>query len=586
MCGIVYKSNFYTNTDEKKFIDAVNTLSDRGPDDYGYLFIKNHSFGHRRLEIRDIENSKQPMSIMNHHLVYNGEIYNVDELKELLNEELEYESDTLLLLKLLMKYGESILNKINGIFSFVYTNKDDVLIVRDMFGIKPLYYTYINNDIFVASEIKAILSYTNNRVIDSDGLKELIGMGPSHSLGKTIYKGIYELKPGHLIKINKEKKEIKEYYKLPVYKYEESYEDTVLKVKTLIDKVIKRQMVADVDVCCFLSGGLDSSIVSKMVSDNQDCLDTYSIIYKDSSFKENEFEKSLDSEFTNIVSSYIYSHQNDVYITDDELINHLHKTVKIKDGPNMTDIDSSLYHICDVISDKHKLAMSGECADELFGGYPWYKNDFNTFPWMKDLSLKDSLLNDKYRKKLKIKEYVKEEYDKAILEAPVLDNNDNHRILTYLNIKYFMLSLLDRKDRISSSVGLEVRVPFCDRELVEFLYNVPYEYKCKDGIEKKLLRDAYKNDLPLEIIERKKSPYPKSNSNKYDEMIKNLLIKVLEDKDSILYEIFDIDKLYELINSEEEISPWYGQLMRKTALLTYLYQIDYWFKEYEMRLEE
>lgn len=587
MCGIVYKSSFHTCTNEAKFIQSVNTLSVRGPDDYGYLLLKNHSFGHRRLAVRDIMNSKQPMSILNNHLIYNGELYNVDELKALLGEELEYNSDTLLLLKLLNKYGESILEKLNGIFSFVYANKDEVLIVRDMFGIKPLYYTFINNDIMAASEIKALLEYIDSRVISEEGLKELIGMGPSHSLGKTIYKGIYELKPGNLIRFNKDRYEMKEYYKLPVFEYNYTYEETVLMVRSILNKAIKNQMIADVDLCCFLSGGLDSSIVSKVVSDNQECLDTYSINYLDSNFISNEFEKSLDSDFTNIVSSYIYSHQNDIYINDDELVEYLKETVKLKDGPNMTDIDSSLFHICRAISEKYKLAMSGECADELFAGYPWFKEqEIKCFPWMNDINLRESILNEEYKKKLNIKDYVLNEYNNAINDAPVLYEKDNHRRLTYLNIKYFMLNLLDRKDRISSGTGLEVRVPFCDKELVELLYNVPYEYKCKDGIEKNLLRDAYRFELPSEIINRKKSPYPKSNSTKYDKKVKELVLEVLKDKESILYKIFDIKKIYELIERKEDISPWYGQLMRKTALLGYLYQIDYWFKEYKMRLEE
>lgn len=590
MCGIVYKSSFYTPTNEQLFIKSVNKLIARGPDDYGYLFNKYHSFGHRRLAVRDVLNSKQPMSILNNHLIYNGEIYNVEELKGMLNEPLEFKSDTLLLLKLLNKYKESILNKINGIFSFVYTHDDEVLIVRDMFGVKPLYYSFIDKDIIVASEIKAILEYTDNRFIDDEGLCELIGMGPSHSPGKTIYKGIYELKPGHLMKFNKDGYVIEEYYKLPVYHHDLSYNDTVKLVKELLDKAIVNQMVSDVGLASFLSGGLDSTIVSTVISNNQDCLDTYSINYLNSKFKPNDFEKSLDSDYTSLVSAHIFSHQNDIYIDDDTLIEGLKKVVHLKDGPTMTDIDSSLLYLCDKISDKHKLALSGECADEVFAGYPWFKNTkvYDNFPWIRNIELKENLLNDKFKKRLNLKKYVENEYNKAINEAPTLkdDSIDDERKLSYLNIRYFMLNLLDRKDRISSGCSLEVRVPFCDKDLVEVLYNVPLKFKNKDGIEKKLLRDAYKDDVLIDVINRTKSPYPKSNSEIYDKKVKDLLNEVLKDKNSILYQLFDIDKIKELLDSNEEIEPWYGQLMRKTALFAYLYQIDYWFKEYNMRLEE
>ena len=484
------------------------------------------------------------------------------------------------------KYGIPILNKLNGIYSFIYENNGKIFIVRDPFGVKHLYYTFIDKDIIVGSKIKTIFNFTNKRVINDDGLKELIGMGPSHSLGKTIYKDIYEVKPGNYIIYSKNEFEIIEYYKLPVYEYYDSYENTVLRVKNTLDKTIKSQMTNNNDICCLLSGGLDSSIISKVISDNQECLDTYSIIYTNSKFVSNEYEKSLDSEYTNIVSSYIYSHQNDIYINDEQIIDLLKDVVKLKDGPTMTDIDSSLLYLCQNISENHKICMSGECADEIFGGYPWFNTlkEYDTFPWM-NIELKESLLNEKYRKRLNLSEYVKKEFNDAMQSAPVINEDDYHRKLTYINMKYFMLNLLDRSERISSGSGIEIRVPFCDKEVIELLYNVPYEYKRKDGINKKLLRDAYNSELPKEIISRKKSPYPKNNSSKYDEMVKDLVKEVLKDKESVLYKIFDINKINELIDMEE-IEPWYGQLMRKTALLAYLYQIDYWFKEYNMRLEE
>lgn len=227
MCGIFYKSNFYTKTDEEKFIHACNLLEHRGPDDYGFLFNKEHSFGHKRLAIRDVRNAKQPMSILNHHLIYNGELYNTDELEQKLDTPLEFKSDTLLLLRLLMQNKENILKDLNGIFAFVYTDHDEVLIVRDMFGVKPLYYTIYEKDILVASEMKSILAYTEHRVLNKEGLCELLGMGPSHSQAKTVFKDIFELKPGHYLKFNKQGKlEDHTYYQLEAKGFDLSYEET------------------------------------------------------------------------------------------------------------------------------------------------------------------------------------------------------------------------------------------------------------------------------------------------------------------------------------------------------------------------
>lgn len=595
MCGIFYKSNFHSKTDEKLFIKACDLLNHRGPDDYGYLFTKNHSFGHKRLAIRDVYNAKQPMSILNNHLIYNGEIYNNLELEKKLNEKLEFNSDTLLLLKLLMRYSEDILKDLNGIFSFVYTHNDDVLIVRDMFGVKPLYYTFVEDDIIVASEIKSILEYTDKRVVDREGLCELLGMGPSHSVGKTVYKDIYELPPGHYLKcVNGKKFEEHVYYELTAKEFPYTYDETKRRVRSLLDKAIKRQMISDVDLSTFLSGGLDSSIISTVVALNKKKLDTYSISYEDSKFKANAFERSLDADFTHLVSDAIKSNQHDIVIDNKSLVEGLKTAVHLKDSPGMTDIDSSMHFLALNISLKHKVSLSGECADEVFGGYPWFyekTKKLTTFPWIRNLDYKESLLSPKYREKLHLKEYVMEEFEKAIKATPVLPNDSKttirQRQLSYINMKYFMTNLLDRKDRMTMGASIEVRVPFCDKDLVDFLYNVPFKFKYRSKVEKKLLRDAYSDVVVKEVIERKKSPYPKSNSLVYHNEVVKLLRQALEDKNSILYELFDITKINEIMDSSEELEvPWYGQLMRKTAFLAYLYQIDYWFKKYNIRIEE
>lgn len=600
MCGIVYKSNFYTPTRYSDFISACEKLNHRGPDEFGYLFTKTHSFGHKRLSIIDIENGKQPMSILNHHLIYNGELYNGDELTCLLkkkNVSLENHSDTLLLLKLLMTYEERALQYLNGIFSFVYTNGDKVMAVRDMFGVKPLYYTVIDKDLLVASEIKSILEYKKEAVVTTEGLCELLGMGPSHSQGKTVYKNIYEVKPGNMLLFDKENGlRIVEYYKLKAYPLNLTYEQTVQKVRELLDKAIQRQMISDVGISCFLSGGLDSSIISTIASKHTDKLDTFSIDYEDNvrDFKPNSFEITPDRIYAKKVSEAIGSNHHNVVIDNETLVSYLQRAVDLKDCPGMTDIDSSMIYLAQNIAKKHKVSLSGEAADEVFAGYPWYykkEKESNTFPWIRNIKYREGILNEEYRNKLKLEEYIKKEYEMAWKEAPVLLKDSKtdvkHRRLSYLNIRYFMTNLLDRKDRMTMGASLEVRVPFCDKELVEFLYNVPYKYKYRNKTEKKLLRDAYAGTVIDEVVNRKKSPYPKSNSKKYHEMVKELLYSCLEDKESVLYKIFNIERIKEIMESDDELDvPWYGQLMRKTSLLAYLYQIDYWYKKYNIRIED
>ncbi|MGM9969115.1 MAG: asparagine synthase (glutamine-hydrolyzing) [Anaeroplasma sp.] len=596
LCGIVYKSNFHNGTNYNDFISACDTLNHRGPDDFGYLFTKYHSFGHKRLSIIDIKNGKQPMSILNNHLIYNGELYNTSELIKHLKIKPEFNSDTLVLLRLLIEQKEQALKHLNGIFSFVYTYDEEVLAVRDMFGVKPLYYTLIDNDLFIASEIKAILAYTHEAIVNKDGLCELLGMGPSHSEGKTIYKGIYELPPGYYIRFNKNGLSLSKYYELPVYKYTKSYQQAVLDIKNLVNKAINKQMISDVGVSSFLSGGLDSSIISTIMAKSNVNLDTYTVDYEGNKeeFKPNAFEISRDLDYAKLVSESIKSNLHTVLIDNETLVNNLKRAVIQRDSPGMTDIDSSMILLADTIKQNHKVALSGECADELFAGYSWYylkSKEKNTFPWIRNLDYRESLLNNKWRSKLKLKEYVSNEYKNAKSKTPLLatdtENEKKHRIMTYLNIKYFMTNLLERKDRMTMGSSIEVRVPFCDKDLVELLYNIPYKYKYRSKVEKKLLRDAFSNEVISDVITRKKSPYPKSMSKDYTEMVKSLLFIALEDKTSVLYELFDINKIRELIDTDKELeTPWYGQLMRKTALMAYLYQIHYWYKKYNVRIEE
>lgn len=591
MCGILYKSNLKTITNHEQFIKSLELLNHRGPDDTGVLFTDIHSLGHKRLSIINPSLAKQPMSILNNHLIYNGEIYNSSELKGYLHSNLEFESDTLLLLKLLNEYNVSVLDKINGIFSFVYATNDGVIAARDMFGVKPLYYSFIDNDIIIASEIKAILNYKGDAVVDKEGLCELMGMGPSHSVSKTVYKGIYELEPGHYLRFDNDGFKKVKYYYLPVYKHSRNYSETVSDIKSLVTNAINRQTVSDVGISCLLSGGLDSSIIATVLSKTFKGLDTYSIDYENNQIISNDFEISKDSDYIELVSKAIGSKQNNIVITNDILVDYLKRVVFYRDSPGMTDIDASMHHLTNAIAKDNKVSVSGECADEIFGGYPWFYKKVNEdgFPWITNIEFKESLLKNEIKDKLKLKDYVYQEYDRAVKEAPVLANESkldrDKRILTYLNMNYFMTNLLDRKDRMSMGSSLEVRVPFCDKDLVGYLYNVPYKFKYRLKKEKKLLRDAFKDEVIKEVINRKKSPYPKSNSIEYENKVRKLFLDIVNNESSRIHELFDKDKLIALASEGEFDVPWYGQLMRKTSLMAYIYQIEYWLNKYNVRIE-
>lgn len=594
MCGILFKTSYHSKTDKKKFEEALDLLTHRGPNEEGILYNDNYSFGHKRLSIRDITNGKQPMSILNHHLIYNGEIYNTKEIIDELQNKPKSHSDTEVLLRLLIEKREFALDKLNGIFSFVYTDNKGVLASRDSIGVKPLYYTIYNDELMIASEIKCLLAYGKEAVFTASEAKELLAMYPSHTPGKTLYNGIYELKPGHYLTYDKtDGLKIYPYFEVKREKLDMKLKDIIDYTRYLVSDSVSRQLVSDVGISSFLSGGLDSSIISALAKEKLKNIDTYSIDYEGNKedFKENEFEKTRDEDYIKLLKACKGYNHKSVVINTNTIFDYLKTAVILRDSPGMTDIDSSMLYLAKEISKKHSCGLSGECADELFGGYPWFKayKTIDNFPWIRNIEFRESLIRKDLKDKLNIKSYLKDEFTKAIEQAPVDKDDDLLKVkelqMNYINLKYFMPTLLERKDRMTMGASLEVRVPFADKRLVNFTYNIPYHYKNYNGIEKAILREAFKDILPKEIINRKKSPYPKSQARSWHNKIKYELGRILE-TDTPLNKIFDINELKKLVKDDEELAvPWFGQLMRKDALMAFLYQIHYWLNEYKIRVE-
>lgn len=587
----MFKTNYFSKTVHDSFKKAVETLYHRGPDEEGILYTKDYSLGHQRLSIRDLTKGHQPMSILDNHLLYNGEIYNFDELNKMLKEPVESRSDTELLLRLLMEYKEEIIDKIIGIFSFIYVHNDEVILARDHVGVKPLYYTFLNNDILAASEIKALLAYGIKAQMGKEEIAELVTLAPSCSLGKTLFKNIYEIKPGYYLKFSRKGLNEYQYFNLKRIKNTLSYQDNVSMVKYLLTDSIKRNLVSDVGISSFLSGGLDSSIVSSVAKEEVGKIDTYSIDYEGNKddFKANFFETSRDEDYISFLTNKGGYNHKSVLIDTKTVFDYLRVTMHLRDSPGMADIDSSMLYLAKEISNKHKVSLSGECADELFGGYPWFKNkDIVGFPWIRNIEQRINLVKDDLKKKIDFKKYLDEKYTECINEAPVDENDDlktkKELQMNYLNLKYFMTTLLRRKDFMTMGASLEVRVPFADKRIVEFCYNLPYEHKAYGGIEKQILRDAMKEYLPEEIYKRRKSPYPKSQAKSWHNLIRQELIKILN-SDTPLSKIFDLNKLKEIALSNKELDvPWFGQLMRYDAFMAFIYQIHYWLNDYNIEV--
>ncbi len=602
MCGITGWMNKNENLRNKKRIikKMTKTLKYRGPDSTGYFISDDVLLGHKRLAIIDPEKGKQPMKYDNYVIVYNGEIYNTDSIrKKLIKKGYSFNttSDTEVILKGYACYKEKIVEKLEGIFAFAIYDGKDLFLARDRLGVKPLFYTQIDGNFLFASEIKALLKNDLVQpIIDKESLQELLGLGPSKIPGSGIFKGIKELRAAHYLTYKAGIIDIKRYWNVKDKKFDDTFEVCSTKVRRMLMDSIKRQMVSDVGISTFLSGGVDSSIITAVVSNElkkqNQVLDTYSIDYEDNDkyFKANKFQVSKDKKFIDIMKNAFKTNHTYEVISQRKLAKTLKESVIARDYPGMADIDSSLFWFSKQIRKEHKVILSGECADEIFGGYPWfYRKEIRereNFPWIDSLDERISLIKKDLAQKLDLKNFVKEKCELTLSEINVSDD-ENLKKLFYLNMTWFMPTLLDRKDRMTMRASLEARVPFADTKLIEYLWNVPWEYKYRNNQEKGLLRHAFKNILPKEIIDRKKNPYPKTHNPKYTKIMIKLLKKRLKNKKSVLYKIFDYDKLMNLIETGGESfkTPWFGQLMTGPELLAYLYQFDIWTVKYKIILD-
>lgn len=612
MCGIAGWINFRENISDN--ITSVEKMTDklekRGPDNSGFYTEENAILGHRRLVIVDAEGGAQPMTRYKgghkYVLVYNGELYNTDEVRDdliKLGYKFESYSDTEVLLVAYMEWGEEALKHINGIYAFGVWNQDEksLFLARDPLGVKPLFYSLKNNNLLFASQIKALLAHPIvEPVINKEGIMEILGLGPARSLGNGVFKDIKEIPPAHCMTYEDGKVILKEYWKLEAKSHDEDFEQTKNTTRNLLIDAVERQLVSDVPVCTFLSGGLDSSAISAIAAEyykrtDRGILPTYSIDYRDNDkyFQANLFQPTSDQIFAEIMADYIGSKHHTVILENTELVKALEDAVRANDLPGMADIDSSLLLFCREIRKNETVALSGECADEIFGGYPWFtrQEDINadTFPWSKSTKERREILSKEFLN-LPLEEYVHQMYTDTINKVPKLKGESKEesrmRELFYLNIKWFMMTLLNRKDRMSMENSLEVRVPFADQRIVEYAFNIPNSIKFYNGREKGLLRESLRGILPDDIIDRKKSPYPKTHHIDYTNAVQKWMTDILSDKKAPIYQLIDKQKVTEIVQSggKSFTKPWYGQLMAGPQLIAYFIQLNLWMEEYNIKI--
>ena len=615
MCGIAGFYNPDANYMEeenkwKSILDHMNRVQKRrGPDGEGTFLSPLCGLAHVRLAIIDLVTGQQPMIKKDGSrecaIIFNGEIYNMNELKkELMQEGASFctTSDTEVILAGYMLHGKDYIKKLNGIFAIALWDSfpGQIYLFRDRLGVKPLFYTIKDHTLVFASEIKGLFAYPGvNPVLDHDGLCEIFALGPAKSYGKGVFKDILEVLPGHCLTYGKNACTTEAYWKLESRPHEDSMEQTIEKTAWLLEDAVKMQMLSDIPISTFLSGGIDSSLVTaicaKELKKQGKILNTFSFDFQENNkyFQSNSFQPSQDRPFAEKMADHCGTNHYFLECSNQDQLDYLYDAVDARDLPCMADVESSMLYFCSKVKDYNKVTLTGECADEIFGGYPWFHNPaaFQTdaFPWSMSMEPRQTLLDDAVIQSLHMEEYARAAYEKTILETPVFPEDTpeekRRREIAYLNLRWFMVTLLDRMDRTSMYNGLEARVPLADHRIVEYVFNVPWHMKCPNGIVKGLLRHAGEGLLPDEILWRRKSPYPKTYHPDYEKSLGLRLKEVLASPSAPIRTLLDTKKVRAFLESPSNYGkPWYGQLMAGPQMLAYMLQVNYWLEKYHIQI--
>ena len=603
MCGIAGVIGIHTQ--EHTLQKMLSTMKRRGPDATGISPVEDGWLLHARLAVIDLAGGKQPMKLKfgqeEYTIVYNGELYNTLELRrelELLGHKFIGHSDTEVLLHTFAQWQEKCLERLNGIYAFAIweSKKRRLFLARDRMGVKPLFFTEKGGGLLFASEMKTILAHPQVPAeLDADGAAQIILLGPGRVPGSGVFKGMRELEPGQYAYYEKGKLQIHRYWMLRDREHRENFEETAEHVRHLVLDAVLRQTVSDVKIGTFLSGGLDSSLITAICAKKMGSkpLPTFSVDYVDNDkyFVPSKFQPNSDGEYIRLMQETFRTDHHWCVLSPQDLVEELENATYARDLPGMADVDFSLLAFCRQIKPHVTVALSGECADEIFGGYPWYRDpqvrNVDGFPWAQNTAYRQGILCQRLAGKIDGEAFVRSRYERTCTESDILPGQSKEEIrmkqMVNLNFRWFMQTLLDRKDRMSMYSGLEVRVPFCDYRIAEYLYGVPWAYKDYHNKEKGLLRLAMEGLLPEKVLWRKKSPYPKTMDPRYLELVTGRMEALLEAQNAPLFELVSKDAVRRMLE-EEPTWPWYGQLMRRPQTIAYLLQINSWLEQYHVNL--
>ena len=585
----------------------LHSMYRRGPDGKGYYRHQDQCLLHTRLAIMDATGGAQPMILdqgaQRYVITFHGEIYNATQLRtqlQQLGHTFYSHSDGEVVLHAYARWKEAALEQLNGVFAFAILEEHSgrVFLARDRIGVRPLFYMLHQGGLLFASEIKTILSYPGVQPqLDAAGAAQILYLGPGREQGSGVFRGIHEIRPGHYAIWQDGKLHTNRYWQLRDRIHTESLDETAEHVRQLVLDSIRRQMISDVPLGAFLSGGLDSSLIcavcSRELERTGERLPTFSLDYADQEkyFTAGVFQPNSDTEYIRIMQQTIDSDHHWTVLTPQDLIDGIADATIARDLPGMADVDSALLAFCGRIRPHVQVILSGECADEIFGGYPWYRDpgmlQFDGFPWARSIGERAAFAAEWISQAVEPEEYLRSLYHDSLARCDILPENTPGDIrmkqMVNLHFDWFMQTLLDRQDRMSMFHGLSVRVPFCDVGIAEYLYGVPWAMKDHRGFEKGLLRRAMEGYLPQSVLFRKKSPFPKTHDPAYLAIAQEMLRSVLSRSDAPIFALVRKEALMDLL--EHDFAwPWYGQLMRRPQTIVYMLQINYWLERYSVSI--
>ena len=593
----------------KTIHNMSKALIHRGPDEQSYYYFPQGAFNQNYLLAGYIPGTFshhiQPLTITyqnnQYTFLFDGFISNPEhltmklEIAHISTKDMTLEE--LLLFSFILN-GSDFIKDVRGAFAMAIYNQNEkaLHLFRDALGLRPLFYTEVNQTFVFASEIKGLFQYPGiEAVLNRDGLIELLSLGPARKPGSAIFKNIFEVKPGHFVTYNKNGLHEQRYHQFNIKEHTDSYEDTKEQIRYLLNQSIGSLNGAVMPISSFLSGGLDSSIISAKLAHAQNTpLATYSLEFDNSRqhFKSNAFQPALDAPYVQQMAKHLGT-KHVIYTCNNQIqLEYLKKSVLAHDLPTMADVDSSYLYFCEQAGKQHKIVFTGECADEIFCGYPWYHsdNDSLTFPWSVDIHPRLSLLNDNLISACELESCSHSAYMDTCAEIGIHGEHTPPELLHhktfYLTVRYFMQTLVNRGERATAINSMDARVPFAHQELTEYLFNVPFHMKSANAERKHLLREYASDLLPEEIRSRKKSPYPKTYDPGYESLINQELLSALSQPDCPLHAFVDKNKAENFCRQVKDLrTPWYGQLMAGPQLVAHYLQILYWLESYKIKIE-